>query len=73
MTTDHSVPESFDLTDPRADHIGRRGQVDRRNFLRMGLIGTAIASAGVMAHSPAAGAAMLRDSLRTDEPAKRIA
>lgn len=62
------VPDSLDSLDPRADQIGRRGQVDRRNFLRMGLLGTAIASAGVMTHSPAAGAAMLRSSLRTTSP-----
>ena len=68
MTTDHSVPESFDLTDPRADLVGRRGQVDRRNFLRMGLMGTAMASVGIMADSPAAGAAMLQQSLRTVAP-----
>ena len=57
--------DSADLVDPRADAVGRRGQVDRRNFLRMGLIGTAVASAGVMAYSPEAGASMLQRSLRT--------
>ena len=57
--------ESSDLTDPRADQVGRRGEVDRRHFLRMGLLGTAVASAGVMAYSPEAGAAMLKRSMRT--------
>jgi secreted PhoX family phosphatase len=42
--------------------------VDRRNFLRMGLMGTALASVGVMADSPAAGAAMLKRNLRTVSP-----
>ena len=60
--------DSSDTIDPRADGIGRRGQVDRRHFLRLGLLGTAVASAGVMAQSQEAGAAMLRGSLRTVRP-----
>ena len=73
MTT--HVPESADSlgpADPRADQIGRRGQVQRRHFLRMGLLGTAVASAGVMAYSPEAGAAMLKRSLRST-PARTTA
>lgn len=68
MTPAFPSPRSSDTSDPRADGIGRRGQVDRRHFLRLGLLGTAAASAGVMAHSPAAGAAMMQDSLRTTRP-----
>ena len=56
--------------DPRADMVGRRGEVDRRNFLRLGLLGTAVASAGVMAYSPEAGAAMLKRSIRTSAPTR---
>lgn len=69
MVTHASDPtDSSDLLDPRADKVGRRGQVDRRNFLRMGLLGTAVASAGVMAYSPEAGAALLKNSIRTSTP-----
>ena len=57
-----------DTVDPRADGLGRRGQVDRRHFLRLGLLGTAVASATVMAQNPAAGSTMLRNSLRTVRP-----
>jgi secreted PhoX family phosphatase len=60
--------DSADALDPRADGIGRRGQVDRRHFLRLGLMGTAVASATVMAQNPAAGASMLRNSLRPVRP-----
>lgn len=67
MTSDVQT-ESADSSDPRADRVGRRGQVDRRHFLRMGLMGTAVASASVMATSPSAGAAMLQRSLRTTAP-----
>ena len=68
MTAPYSSRVSSDGSDPRADGVGRRGQVDRRHFLRIGLLGTAVASAGVMAHSPAAGAAMLERSIRTTRP-----
>jgi len=68
MSTPYSSRVSSDGSDPRADGVGRRGQVDRRNFLRMGLLGTAVASAGVMANSPSAGAAMLQSRLRTTAP-----
>lgn len=67
MSSDFQA-ESTDSSDPRADKVGRRGQVDRRHFLRMGLMGTAVASASVMAGSPSAGAAMLQRSLRTTSP-----
>ena len=67
MTSDLQT-ESSDSSDPRADRVGRRGQVDRRHFLRLGLMGTAVASASVMANSPSAGAAMLQRSLRTTSP-----
>ncbi len=60
MSSPHSSSTASDSSDPRADGRGRRGSVDRRHFLRLGLLGTAVASAGVMAHNPAAGAAMLQ-------------
>ena len=65
-----SPPESLssDSADPRADGVGRRGQFERRHFLRMGLLGTAVAGASVMASSPAAGAALMRNSVRTVRP-----
>lgn len=68
MSSPHSSSTASDSSDPRADGRGRRGSVDRRHFLRLGLLGTAVASAGVMAHNPAAGAAMLQGSLRTVRP-----
>ncbi|HEX5018157.1 MAG TPA: alkaline phosphatase PhoX [Actinomycetes bacterium] len=68
MSSTNSSRVSSDGSDPRADGVGRRGSVDRRHFIRMGLLGTAVASAGVMATSPAAGAAMLRDRVRTVRP-----
>ena len=68
MSAPNSSRVSSDSSDPRADAVGRRGSVDRRNFLRMGLLGTAVASAGVMAHSQSAGAAMLQSSVRTVSP-----
>lgn len=68
MSSSNTPRITSEQSDPRADGVGRRGQVDRRHFLRMGLLGTAVASAGVMAHSPAAGAAMLQGSLRTVRP-----
>ncbi len=68
MSAPNSSRVSSDSSDPRADAVGRRGSVDRRHFLRMGLLGTAVASAGVMAHNQSAGAAMLQRSIRTVSP-----
>ena len=43
----------------RADGVGRRGEVGRRGFVRMGVIGAAMGSALVMRSDPAAGAATM--------------
>ena len=56
-----------DLT-VRADGVGRRGEVDRRSFIRMGVIGTAMASAMLMERDRQAGAAMLAQNTSTVEP-----
>ena len=52
----------------RADGIGRRGEVDRRSFIRAGVIGTAMASAILMERDRHAGAAMLARSTSAVEP-----
>jgi uncharacterized protein len=53
---------------PEANAAGRRGEVSRRNFLRIGVVGTAMASAALMDRDRAAGAAMMQSSLRTTAP-----
>ncbi|HYJ60723.1 MAG TPA: alkaline phosphatase PhoX [Actinomycetota bacterium] len=52
----------------RADGIGRRGEVDRRQFIRMGVLGTAMASAFLMDTDREAGAAMLANNTTTVKP-----
>jgi uncharacterized protein len=52
----------------REDGIGRRGEVDRRSFIRMGVIGTAMASAVLMERDREAGAAALARTLSTVQP-----
>jgi hypothetical protein len=49
----------------RADGAGRRGEVDRRSFIRMGVVGAAMASAALMESDTPAGAAMLHQSAST--------
>jgi secreted PhoX family phosphatase len=57
-------------TDPDlvADGQGRRGDMDRRRFIRMGVVGTAMASAALMGGDPAAGAAALKRRTLTTTP-----
>ena len=57
-----------DELDVYADGQGRRGQVDRRSFIRAGVLGTAMASSVLMTSDLAAGAAMLKRSTRTATP-----
>ena len=52
----------------RADGMGRRGEVDRRSFIRMGVLGTAMASAILMDRDREAGAAMLAQNTSTVTP-----
>jgi uncharacterized protein len=52
----------------RADGAGRRGEVDRRSFIRMGVVGAAMASAALMESDTPAGAAMLHQSASTVKP-----
>ena len=52
----------------RADGVGRRGDVDRRSFIRMGVLGTAMASAMLMERDREAGAAMIAQSTSTVQP-----
>src|SRR5688572_29106929 len=52
----------------RSDGVGRRGEVDRRSFIRMGVVGAAMASAAVMERDAHAGAAMLHQSTSTVTP-----
>ena len=53
---------------PEANAAGRRAEVSRRSFIRMGVVGTAMASAALMERDRAAGAAMMQSSLRTTAP-----
>ena len=50
---------------PEANAAGRRGEVSRRTFIRMGVVGTAMASAALMERDRAAGAAMMQSSVQT--------
>jgi secreted PhoX family phosphatase len=59
--------EEQDL-DVRADGVGRRGLVDRRNFIRAGVLGTAMASAMLMERNREAGAALLAQNTSTVTP-----
>jgi uncharacterized protein len=52
----------------REDGVGRRGEVDRRSFIRMGVLGTVMASAVLMERDREAGAAMLADHTSSVEP-----
>lgn len=51
-----------------ADGEGRRGQIDRRNFIRMGVVGTAMASAVLMDRDREAGAEALHRSTVNQTP-----
>ena len=62
------VTDRQDELDVYADGQGRRGQVDRRSFIRAGVLGTAMASSVLMSSDLAAGAAMLKRSTRTATP-----
>jgi secreted PhoX family phosphatase len=57
--------------EPRADGVGRRGEVGRRGFVRMGVIGAAMGSALVMETDPALGAAQM--ARRTTSTAAKAA
>ena len=61
------IDEQQDLA-VREDGVGRRGEVDRRQFIRMGVLGTAMASAFLMDSDREAGAAMLANNTRTVKP-----
>jgi secreted PhoX family phosphatase len=54
--------------DVRTDGVGRRGEVDRRSFIRMGVVGAAMASAALMDRDAQAGSAMLHQSTSTVRP-----
>lgn len=56
--------------DVRADGLGRRGEVGRRAFVRLGVIGAAMGSAAVMQSNPAAGATAMSRRLSTAPVAK---
>ena len=47
---------------------GRRGDVSRRSFIRMGVVGTAMASAALMDRDRSAGAALMGSSSQTTAP-----
>jgi len=49
----------------RADGAGRRGEIDRRAFVRAGVIGAAMGSAALMGRDREAGAAMMARSTTT--------
>jgi secreted PhoX family phosphatase len=53
----------------RADGVGRRGEVDRRSFVRAGVIGAAVGSSILMGRDPAAGSAFMAS--RTSSVAPR--
>ena len=50
------------------DGAGRRGEIDRRRFIRMGVLGSAFASAALMRQSPAAARELLNSSIRFGVP-----
>ena len=50
------------------DGAGRRGEMDRRRFIRMGVLGSAFASAALMQQSPAAARDLLSSSIRFGVP-----
>jgi uncharacterized protein len=52
----------------RADGVGRRWEMDRRTFIRMGVLGTAMASAMLMERDREAGAAMLARNTSSVKP-----
>jgi len=52
----------------RADGVGRRGEVGRRGFVRMGVIGAAMGSAALMQSDRAAGAAAMARRTTTSVP-----
>jgi secreted PhoX family phosphatase len=54
--------------DDYADQRGRRGQVARRTFIRMGVLGTAMASAALMDRNLTAGAALLESKVQSVLP-----
>lgn len=61
---DRREREFADVTDGQ----GRRGDIDRRSFIRMGVLGTAMASAVLMGKDREAGAAALRRRTVTRSP-----
>ena len=66
------MDDPIEMRDPElgaeANAAGRRGEVSRRHFIRMGVVGTAIASAALMERDRSAGAAMMQSSLQTTVP-----
>ncbi len=61
------VSSDSDL-DVRADAVGRRGEVGRRGFVRLGVIGAAMSSALVMQGDRSAGAASMAGRTTTVTP-----
>jgi uncharacterized protein len=61
-TTDRSTARHE--LDEVLDGAGRRGEIDRRKFLRMGVVGSAVASAAIMGKNPAKAHELLEENLR---------
>ncbi|HEY6567691.1 MAG TPA: alkaline phosphatase PhoX [Actinomycetota bacterium] len=62
------MPRDADDLEVYADGAGRRGMIDRRSFIRAGVIGTAMASAVLMERDREAGAAMLKRGTSSVQP-----
>jgi secreted PhoX family phosphatase len=56
----------------RADGVGRRGEVGRRGFVRMGVIGAAMGSVALMQTDRAAGAASMAGRLTSSAKARGV-
>ncbi len=56
----------------RADGVGRRGEVGRRGFVRMGVIGAAMGSVAIMQTDRAAGAASMAGRVRSSAAARGV-
>ena len=61
------MPQDDDI-EVYADGMGRRGMIDRRSFIRAGVIGTAMASAMLMERDREAGAAILKRATSSVAP-----
>jgi secreted PhoX family phosphatase len=62
------VDEVLAIGDERDDGAGRRGEVSRRRFIRMGVLGTAMASVALLERDRRAAADLLSGNLRYAEP-----